>query len=153
MSLKKLPLSSGAEEDTLFTRSEEKGNIEFPLTYGAGISYVKDNRLEINADYYHQSWSDTKFFGQENPFLTDLDKFAAGAEWIPERFSIGSYLNRIAYRAGLKYEKSYLMLNNQRINDFGISFGVGLPIYRSNSTINFSAELGRRGTKTIQFGS
>ena len=68
--------------------------------------------------------------------LTDLDKFAVGAEWIPNRFSIGSYFNKVAYRAGIKYEKSYLMLSNQQINDFGISFGVGLPVYRSNSTIS-----------------
>ena len=39
------------------------------------------------------------------------------------------------------------MLDGQQINDFGISFGVGLPVYRSNSTINVSAEFGRRGTK------
>ena len=103
--------------------------------------------MEINADYYHQSWSEASFFGSVIPVLTDLDKFAIGAEWIPDRFSIRNYINKIAYRAGLKYEKSYLMLNNQQINDFGISFGVGLPIYRSNSTVNIGAEIGRRGTK------
>ncbi len=135
------------DRDTINFQNEEKSSIEFPLTYGFGISYVKDNSLEINADYYHQAWSNAKFFGSTNPVLTDLNKFALGAEWIPDRFSIRSYLNRIAYRAGLKYEKSYLILGNQQINDFGISFGVGLPVYRSNSTINISAELGRRGTK------
>ena len=39
------------------------------------------------------------------------------------------------------------MLNDQQINDFGISFGVGLPVYHSNSTINIGAEIGRKGTK------
>ena len=102
--------------------------------------------MEVNFDYLHQSWSKAKFFGSTNPVLTDLDKFAIGAEWIPDRFSIRSYLNKVAYRAGIKYEKSYLLLGNQQINDFGISFGVGLPIYRSNSTINIAAEIGRRGT-------
>jgi hypothetical protein len=43
--------------------------------------------------------------------------------------------------------RSYLTLEGQQINDLGISFGVGLPVYRSNSTINISAELGRKGTK------
>jgi hypothetical protein len=60
-------------------------------------------------------------------------------------------MKRVAYRAGMKYEKSYLLLNNQQINDFGISFGVGLPVYipmyRSSSLINVAAEIGRRGTK------
>ncbi|WP_372947757.1 hypothetical protein [Mariniphaga sp.] len=136
-----------ADQDTIKPfRTEEKGNLEFPLTYGFGISYVKNNSLEINADYYRQGWSDVNLPGGGSDVLTDLNKFALGAEWIPDKFSIRSYLNRIAYRAGLKYENTYLEFDNQQINDFGISFGVGLPVYRSNSTINISAELGRRGT-------
>lgn len=139
--------NTNSDRDTLNFQNEEKSHIQLPLSYGFGVSYVKENTLEVNLDYYHQAWSKAKFFGSVNPILTDLDKFAVGAEWIPDRFSIRSYLDRVAYRAGLKYEKSYLMLNNQQINDFGISFGVGLPVYRSNSTINISAELGKRGTK------
>jgi hypothetical protein len=144
---KNLTSSSTTDQDTLNFQQEEKGIVKFPLTYGAGISYVKENTWEVNFDYYHQTWSDATFFGSINPVLTDLDKFAAGAEWIPDKFSIRSYLQRVAYRAGIKYEKSYLMLSNQQINDFGITFGVGLPMYRSSSTINIAAEIGRRGTK------
>jgi hypothetical protein len=140
--------STRADQDTIKPfRTEEKGNLEFPLTYGFGISYVKNNSLEINADYYHQGWADVNLPGGGSDVLTDLNKFALGAEWIPDKFSIRSFLNRIAYRAGLKYENTYLKFDNQQINDFGITFGVGLPVYRSNSTINVSAELGRRGTK------
>ena len=143
---KNLTASSVTDQDTLHFQEEEKGKIKFPLTYGAGLSYVKENEWEVNFDYYHQSWSEATFFGSVNPVLTDLDKFAVGAEWIPDNFSIRSYLMIVAYRAGLKYEKSYLMLSNQQINDFGISFGVGLPLYRSSSTVNISAEVGQRGT-------
>lgn len=126
---------------------EKRGDIEFPLTYGVGISYVKENTLEINADYYRQAWSKVKLPGRTTEVLTDLDKFALGAELIPDKFSIRSFFNRVAYRAGLKYERTYLIIGDQQIKDFGISFGVGLPVYRSNSTLNISAELGRRGTK------
>ena len=87
---------------------EEKGVIEFPFTYGFGVSYVKENKLEINADYYHQAWSDAKFLGSKNKYLTDLSKFALGAEWIPDKFSIKSYIRRIAYRAGVKYRTNLL---------------------------------------------
>ncbi len=121
-------------------------SVDLPLTYGAGISYVKENTLEINADYYHQKWSETNLPGSRGGNLTDLNKFAFGAEWIPDRFSIQSYLSRVAYRIGANYTNSYLKIDGQQIKDLGISFGVGLPVYRSNSTINISAELGKRGT-------
>ncbi len=136
---------SDSQIDTLSL--ENQISVQFPMSYGAGISYVKDNSLEINADYYRQGWGDINLPGSGNEVLTNLDKFAMGAEWIPNRFSIRSYMNRIAYRAGAKFERSYLMLDGQQIKDFGITFGVGLPVYRSNSTINISAELGRKGTK------
>jgi len=144
---KNISVDNSSDLDTLNYQNEDKSSVIFPMTYGLGLSYVKDNVFEINLDYYHQQWSKANFFGSTNPVLTDLDKFAFGGEWIPDRFSIRSYLNKIAYRAGVKYEKSYLLLNNEQINDFGISFGVGLPVYRSNSTINVAAEVGRRGTK------
>jgi hypothetical protein len=144
---KNLASGSTIDQDTLFYEEETKGVIEFPFTYGFGISYVKENKLEINADYYHQSWSEAKFLGTKSEFLTDLNKFAVGAEWIPDKFSIKSYTSRIAYRAGLRYEQTYLIFNNRQINDFGITFGVGLPVYRSKSTINVAAEFGKKGTK------
>jgi len=143
---KNLSSGSAIDQDTLFYTEEEKGVIEFPFTYGFGISYVKENSLEINADYYHQSWSDAKFLGEKSDYLTDLDKFAVGAEWIPDKFSIKSFSSRVAYRLGFKYEQTYLMFNNRQINDFGITFGVGLPVYRSKSTINVAAEFGKKGT-------
>lgn len=145
---KNITSQNSSDIDTLNFQSEDRNTVRLPLTYGFGISYVKDNTFEINADYYRQLWSNATFFGSSNQYLTDLDKFAFGAEWIPDRFSIRGYLQRIAYRVGFKFERTYLMIDNQHIKDFGMSFGVGLPVYRSNSTINVSAELGRRGTKT-----
>jgi hypothetical protein len=151
---KNISSANNSDLDTLNFQSQDEYSIQFPLSYGFGVSYIKENSLEVNFDYFHQSWGKTEFFGSANSSLpnlgenlTNLNKFALGAEWIPDRFSIRSYLSRIAYRAGVKFEKSYLEIKNQQLNDFGISFGVGLPIYRSNSTINISAEIGKRGTQ------
>ncbi len=146
ITLKTLNYSTLVTQDTLNSTDEEKGVIEFSGSFGIGLSYVKENMLEINADYFHQAWGGAKFFGEKSAFLTDLNKFAIGAEWIPDKFSIRSYLSRVSYRAGLNYKQTYLKFDNQQINDYGITFGVGLPIYRSNSTINVAIEFGRRGT-------
>jgi hypothetical protein len=143
---KNISSGSAIDQDTLHFVEEGAGVIELPFTYGFGISYVKEDKLEINADYYHQNWGEAKFLGSKNAYLTDLSKFALGAEWIPEKFSINSYTKRIAYRAGVKFEQTYLTFNNRQINDFGITFGVGLPVYRSKSTINIAAEIGKKGT-------
>ncbi len=138
------------DQDTLYpkpsTELEKKGTIVFPTSIGLGVSFSKKNVYEINVDYYHQGWADATFFGEKSEFLTDLNKFAVGAEWIPDRTSMRSALKRVAYRAGFNYEQTYHSFDGHQINSFGISFGLGLPVYRSNSTINISAEFGRRGT-------
>ncbi|WP_297088715.1 hypothetical protein [uncultured Draconibacterium sp.] len=144
---KNLSYGGALDQDTLLYREEEKGELVFPLTLGGGVSFAKENVYEINIDYYHEGWSDARFLGSKSKFLTDLNKFAIGAEWIPDKFSIRSFVNRVAYRAGFKYEQTYHTFAGQHINDFGISFGVGIPMYRSNSTLNLSAEFGQRGTK------
>jgi hypothetical protein len=135
-----------SDQDTLFIRDEELGDIVFPYTMGAGLSFRKKNVYEINVDYYYQNWSEATFFGTPSDFLTDMNKFAIGGEWIPDRFSIRSVLNRMAYRAGFRYENTYHAFGGHQIKDFGISFGVGIPLYRSASTLNFGFELGKRGT-------
>jgi len=140
---------STASIDTFSYTDEKKEVLRMPLTYGIGLSYNKTNKMEINVDYFRQSWSKAIFFGSTDPMLTDLNRFALGFEYIPDKFSIRSPLKRIAYRAGAKYEKSYILINDHHLNDFGISFGCGLPVYRSNSTVNLSAEIGKRGNTEV----
>jgi len=136
-----------SDADTISFRKQVKDKITLPLSAGAGVSYVKKNKLEINADYIFQAWSKAKFpFGITNELIKDRSVIAVGGEYVPDKFSIRSYYRRIAYRGGLRYENSYIAINNQQIKDFGMSFGVGLPIYRSNSTVNISAEIGKRGS-------
>lgn len=144
--LKNIYYNQVGDQDTLDIKEEQNGKIVFPTTIGFGLSYSKKNVYELNFDYYHQGWSEATIMGENSAFLTDLNKFAVGGEWIPEKFSIRNAWKRVAYRAGIKYEQTYHKLNGQQINDFGISFGLGIPIYRSNSTINVSAEFGKRGT-------
>jgi len=143
---KNIYYGGAVDQDTLFFQDEEKAEIVFPTTIGLGISFSKKDVYEVNIDYYHQGWSEATFFGEKSEFLTDLNKFAFGAEWIPDKFSIRSAFKRMAYRAGFKYEQTYHAFDGHQVNSFGITFGLGLPLYRSNSTINISAEFGKRGT-------
>jgi hypothetical protein len=131
--------------DTVVFIDEIRDKIKMPLALGVGLSFTSGEKLEINADYVRQVWSEATFFGESNPFLTDLNRFSVGGEYIPNRYSIRSYFDKVAYRAGFSFENYYLIFGDQQLNDLGISFGVGLPIYRSLSMVNVSAQLGKRG--------
>jgi hypothetical protein len=137
---------SSVSYDTLKYVGEIKDIIKLPSTLGIGLSYNQLNKLEINADYYHAEWSKASFFGTRDQLLTNQNRFSAGIEYIPDAFSIRSYLKRVKYRAGIHQENSYLMLNNNQIKEFGVSFGLGVPFPKSKSTANFAIEFGTKGT-------
>ena len=141
---------------TIDSIPETKDIIKLPTTYGFGLSFNKLNKLEINADYYYAGWAKSTFFGESNNLLTNQTRISAGFEYIPEAYSIRSYLKRVKYRAGFHYEKSYLQLSDptlndpnapkHQINEFGLSVGLGLPLPKSKSVANFAIELGKQGT-------
>ena len=47
----------------------------------------------------------------------------------------------------MRFEQTGINIEGQDINEFGISFGVGLPAGKLFSNINVGFELGKRGTK------
>lgn len=73
-------------------------------------------------------------------------KYSIGGYYIPNYNSFSSYAKRIVYRAGLKYEKTGLVVNSESINDMGATFGLGLPISGTFSNINLGFDIGKRGT-------
>ena len=148
-----ITINSTSLVDTLNYTPEGKGIIKLPSTFGIGLSYSKIDKLEINADYYHAAWSQSTFFGEKlyNPITDDAElvnqsRISAGAEYIPEAYSIRSYMKRVRYRVGFHQESSYLKLNNHQIKEFGMSFGAGFPFPKSKSTANFALEFGQQGT-------
>ena len=64
------------------------------------------------------------------------------------QLDFSKYWKRIVYRAGLRYSDVGLNINNQNINEFGINFGVGLPLGGTFSNANIGFEFGERGTTT-----
>jgi len=133
--------------DTL-SHSEGNKGLTLPLSYGAGFSYSYKNRIVVGADVYHQKWNDVSFLGNSAQLqnMTNSTRYSSGIEITPDAFSIRSYWSRIQYRAGCFYENSYITINGQQINGYGVTFGLGLPFSRALSSLNISAELGRLGT-------
>ncbi len=118
---------------------------EMPTSYGVGLSYTMKDKLTLAADYKTELWSKT-ISPKSNAELGDAEKMAFGVEYIPNDRSARNYLARIRYRLGTHYNKEMLIIEDQQIKDFGISFGVGLPLKRSKTSFNLAVEMGQRGT-------
>ena len=125
---------------------EEKGEITLPYRGTLGFNLEKSNKYLIGLDIGVAQWSKYMYFGQTG-LLQDSWNVAIGGKYIPDYNAVGNYWKRVSYRAGLKYAKSELLINNIPITEYGISFGITLPMIKTRSTINCGIELSSRGTK------
>ncbi|PIB23339.1 hypothetical protein BFP77_16450 [Maribacter sp. 4U21] len=131
--------------DALNLRNTE---LKIPTTTTLGLGYGEDLKWFLGAEYSFQGLSsfENSFLGIGNIDYKDASSFAFGGFYTPDRSSFSSYLKRITYRAGLRLDKTGMVVNDVDINNFGITFGLGLPLGQSYSNLNIGFEAGRRGT-------
>jgi len=118
--------------------------LSIPERIGVGIAFGIPQKLIFTGDFYKQDW--TGVMSGENFATTNRTSMHFGLEYIPDVDAIRGYYKFMSYRAGGYYTKSYLMVNGQQLEDYGITFGVGLPVKTLRSSINVAFTLGTRGT-------
>jgi hypothetical protein len=123
----------------------EDGITYLPPKYGIGVSISKAYKWAFGIDYHTRNWS--KFesdFGARQQLVRN-QKIIVGGEFTPDFFSVQSYLKRVTYQFGVNYEQTPIKINNTHIDDFGINFGVSLPVGNA-SIFNLGFKYGQLGT-------
>lgn len=130
-------------------------NLDLPSRFAFGVGIGDSRRWFIGAEYTAQNTSvfNNPIFETTNSSFENSNSFAIGGFYLPQYNSFSSYLKRVTYRTGARFENTGLIVNNESINEFGISFGLGLPVGSSNnsnrgvfSEVNLGFEYGKRGT-------
>jgi hypothetical protein len=131
--------------DTISDTEGIKGNVRLPMSAGIGFAMTKGTRWLFGSDFSVQQWSDFTSFGQADS-LVDSWKVSLGGQFTPNDRSVKAYYKQIQYRAGFHYAKSFLELSGTHVDEMGVSLGFGFPIRRAGTTVQFTAEAGKRGT-------
>ena len=116
------------------------------ISFGTSVGELK--KWVVGAQVTAQSSSN---FGNRVEDLSNVSyedglKFSLGGYYIPKYNSFTSYISRITYRGGFRYENTGLVINNLSILDRAVTFGLGLPLSGTFSNINIGFEFGKRGT-------
>ncbi len=154
-----LSFANGESPRDTILNNTSTGFYKKPLKTSLGASLGNPNKWQASIDY---SFQDAIQLGgnllNNSPKLAYQkgSKFSAGGFYLPKHNSISSYWDRVIYRAGIRVEQTGLMVNGtgntgqfDAIDDFGISFGVGLPMgdqINQVSRLNLGFEFGKRGT-------
>ncbi|MDB5131633.1 MAG: hypothetical protein JWR02_1382 [Mucilaginibacter sp.] len=136
--------------DSVVNRQGAKSKIQLPQVNHFGISFQNDLKFLVGADYTMGKWSDLTISGA-NAGLQDSRTLNVGGQFTPNINALHTYFARTDYRLGFIYDQTYLNLNNVNIKRYAVTVGLGLPLAPNNLSfykVNFSAEIGQRGTLT-----
>jgi len=118
------------------------------LAFGAGIGEPKS--WFVGAEYTLQNTADfsNPIFSNQISTFEDASQISVGGFYIPSYNAFSGYLKRVVYRAGFNFSNTGLVIKDESIKEFGISFGLGLPVGNRSlfSNANLGLELGQRGT-------
>lgn len=152
-------VSSADILDTLSEKFGQRTDIRIPATLNVGIIASRGIKWRAGVDFKFQPWS--KYRGYEDNAASKLNnswRIAVGGEFLPNDKNFSKFFTRIKYRAGFNYTQTNIKINNQAINEFGINFGIGIPIIITTANdegllqkaytyaFNIGFEAGSRGT-------
>ncbi|MEM0931968.1 MAG: hypothetical protein AAGJ12_05855 [Bacteroidota bacterium] len=122
---------------------------ELPWEIHNGILINPWKNLFLNFDHSFRAWDITQQQDNIGEFV-DQNIFSMGAEFNIDTNGL-KYIQRMQFRTGYYYDTGYLSIRGENISSRGISFGIGFPFGRGNSSmLNFSyTNMDRGSTNTI----
>jgi len=131
--------------DTVQSTIDQSGKVFFPMINSIGFSYGKKNHWMLGSDVTLGNWSSLKLF-DVNQNLQNTFDLNLGGTYTPDYNAVGNYFKAIEYRFGLNYNKSYVNIVGENINQMSATIGFGMPLPKTKSRINLALEFGQRGT-------
>lgn len=150
--------------DTIEYIDSTKGFLKMPRKIAYGIAYEIRQPLEgtayrrfvISTQYQLQDWKYyTEVFGDDTvrDMLKNSNNIGFGFQFTPyvnNNISTKIKLWQLTnYRIGARYSNTYLNINDTQLKQYGITFGLGIPLINSASTsmLHIGMEYGKRGTQ------
>ncbi|MFK8045873.1 MAG: hypothetical protein AB8B72_10285 [Crocinitomicaceae bacterium] len=143
-----------AISDTALFLTDIAGEATIPLSFkiggeyrikpcpGSNLSYL----IILKGEYNQQNWSNFKsnFNGSDaDSNLTDRQQYKFGFEYTPSagaksNNNLVPYMAKLHYRFGANYTLSEINIENTQLQNYGISFGLGIPVLNGNSNTNLN---------------
>ena len=118
-----------------------------PRSTSFGLGLGQDKKWFFGLSYKQQNGGGFKnqLMNLDNVEFKSSKQYSIGGFYLPKYDSFTNYFDTVTYRFGVRYQSGGLYVNNEQINDFGINFGLSLPLANLSSA-NVGVELGQRGT-------
>jgi len=140
-----------AIRDTISIVDDLSGTGTLPAVLGGGVTYYDGSKFNIGIDVEYGAWSNFANTIRPDQTLANTFKLGIGGQYTPDSRGFGTFLERVNYQFGAYYNQDPRVIQGERINNYGVTLGMGLPFFYQQkfSKINVSLDLGQRGAGTI----
>lgn len=144
-------VQSGISDTVKFDVMKNSDRLKIGDELGLGVSLRGGDKWSVEFDYLRSDWYGTNIDAVDgfraNGFKAVASQsFRAGFEIVPNRNDIRYYMRRCAYRAGVYYDQAYYKFNGNRVNSFGLTLGMTLPVFRLYNGLTIGVDMGQKGS-------
>ncbi len=129
------------------TLPNSRDNFKLPISFSAGYSIANRHGLSLHLQGNYDKWP-TQILLYQNSFTKDCYRLHAGMEYSKKKGPVDAPFELYYLAWGLKMEQSYMLINNNRINTYAGTFGIGKNLSRFLSA-SAGIEGGIRGVASL----
>lgn len=133
--------------DTINNTDESKVKLNMPAQFGLGATIGDDRRWNVGLDVKYTFWDGFTGLTSGEPLVNSF-RIGGGLELCPNDRGKG-FVRRTQYRVGGYFDSGYLDINNKAISEYGMTFGLGIPLKplgKGYEKLNLGFTAGSRGT-------
>jgi hypothetical protein len=154
------PNAGDIKLDSVYVQSDVKGTMKYPGSFTVGFTFGnyqdpkkarRDPIWLVGADFTATAWSNYRYYGKTD-FVQNTWQVNIGGQLrpVPKK----NYFSNVTYRAGFFMGPDYVNIG-QKLQQFGATFGMGLPIANYNrlaggqaTIVNLAFEYNKRGSNS-----
>ena len=113
------------------------------MQLGLGYALEIHNKITIAAGYTFSNWQKQKL-DYPNAYTDKSRQFSLGFQYTTQKRVQGQLREKMFFQLGVSYEKGYLNIKQQSINDMSVTAGLGSNLTRLINCY-VGLEVGRKG--------
>ncbi len=121
-----------------------RGHYKIPKAGGVGIALEHKGINTYSIDYDYEEWNSLNIRGNGWSYRNQ-EKISAGFQRLIKGISWGQIYEKGFFQTGAYFNNGYLRINNQRIREYGVTFGYGQALSPGIYGL-ISIDAGSRGT-------
>lgn len=122
--------------DTISLSDRYRNAVKQPQQMGVGLTWQWARKLIVSAEYELDSWSKVNGLDPDmnlrSDLFNDVQRVALGAEYRP-KLATNHFFQACRYRAGVNTKTNYVKVNGQKLQEYGATVGISMPVNKRSS--------------------